>query len=252
VRLSRPDKLIFLPRIQSPHVIDFPYFHDLRFPSNLANIWQSHFLSARESGGGVPMVITGLGGNMRGIDRVWQVKAIAWLQDHKLSGIFYGTLIGKDEQALLREDLSSDTQKIGALWGCASTDVKAFSSPNPPPLPPSRPPASPPPFRPPAPGIPPPSTPPLLPPVAPSPPLPAVAAFLNDLGHEAMLEASTAPLLLLMFCCICVLGCRMLCTSDDHLNTGTTFNSVSSRSSKRRCSRSRGHTYSGLPLAQLA
>ena len=262
VRLSRLDKLVYSPHIYSPHAVDFPYFHDLRFPNNLPSIWRSHFLAARDSGGGAPMVITGLGGNMHGIDRVWQETALTWVAQQRLSGLFYGKLVGMtagDEETILKADLSPDTGKLRALAGVPTTDIKSFSSPSPPPSPPNAPPRRPPPALPPAPAAPfpspspafppwpsPPSPSPSPPPSMPPPPLPAVVAFVDDLVREAMVELSAAPALAVIFCLLCTMGCKVGCSRRAPSETR-----VSVRAMRRtRSMRSHGHKYSGLPLAR--
>ena len=215
VRLSIPDKLVYAPHTFGPATLDQTYFRGASFPENLPDVWQRHFLDARDASG-APVVLGAIGGSMEGNDMTWHEKAFKWFSSQKV-GLFYHSLMDPSRKGggLLHDDFASPIlSKLEMLRSLPSTDVHSFSHPSPPPKPPSPLPLSPPPLPPPMPFPPPsprpPALPPGIPPVAP-PPSPAVDLFVNDLKAELWLELSSAPLLSGVALFLCLFASRRWC-----------------------------------------
>lgn len=223
IRLSQPDRLVYSPHSHGPNMnvpgFDFPYFHDESFPANMPEIWRRHFLDSRDGEGalGAPVVIGELGGgNLEGLDKQWQEKALTWFAEQRV-GIFYHSLMdpsGRGGGLMLDDYATPVANKLDLLRKLPATDVHSFSAPSPPPSAPSPPPIMPPPSPPPMPSpppFPPPPKSPPHPPPLPPPPSPILDVFRDELIAEIKLEISSAPLLFLMAFVLCLAACRFWC-----------------------------------------
>jgi endoglucanase len=217
IRLSQPDKLVYAPHTRGPSVVDYPYFHDPVFPENMPSVWRKHFLDARDTNDGSPVVIGEIGGSIEGRDLAWQEKALTWFVSQRV-GIFYDKLMdasGRGEGLLMDDFASPVIARLDLLRPLPSTDVHTFSRPAPPPSSPSPSPAPPPPHLPPSPRAPPPpplpNGPPRSPPSSP-PPSPILQLFARDLTDELLFEISSAPLMAIIAAALCYFGCRSVCT----------------------------------------
>eukprot|EP00967_Tisochrysis_lutea_P078963 scaffold107831_cov28-Tisochrysis_lutea.AAC.1 len=104
VRLQNQKRLILSPHTYGPSTYMQGYFEDRRFPSNMPDIWRSHFLFARDLSGAA-LVIGEIGGNYEDEDKVWQEEAIRFFA-HERVGLFYFCLnpTSEDTGGILAND----------------------------------------------------------------------------------------------------------------------------------------------------
>jgi endoglucanase len=205
VRLQNQKRLILSPHTYGPSTFMQGYFEERSFPHNMAEVWKSHFLFARELSGAA-IVIGEMGGNYQDEDQDWQDEAMRFFAQEKV-GLFYFCLnpTSVDTGGILQDDWTSPvTAKLNLLSTLPRTDVGHLRAnaltysppPSPPPATlPSQPPSAPQPPPPHPPRTPPPPPPPPPPPAPPphpppprspppsSPPLSWVGAPVEALGH---------------------------------------------------------------------
>jgi endoglucanase len=113
-------RLVFSPHVYGPSVFEQDYFSEASFPSNLDDIWDTHFGFLREKN--YPLAIGEFGGKYSkfedGRDVQWQNRFVSYLTDRSIEHFFYWSLNPNsgDTNGILEDDwLTVDQDKLQLL-----------------------------------------------------------------------------------------------------------------------------------------
>ncbi len=89
VPTSLPSRILYLPHVYGPSVAQQPYFDEPDFPSNMPQIWETHFGRLK---GLFPLGIGEFGGRYEGLDKTWQDAFVDYLLAKDIRIFFYWAL----------------------------------------------------------------------------------------------------------------------------------------------------------------
>src|SRR5262249_21384935 len=120
VELSDPRQLVYSPHDYGPGVYNQKWFLASDFPSNLPDIWRSHWAYLAQDGI-APVLVGEFGGRSVGQDRerTWQRSLVSFLKDTGISYTYWSLNPNSgDTGGVLRDDwVTPDQDKLGVLAG---------------------------------------------------------------------------------------------------------------------------------------
>jgi endoglucanase len=109
-------RLVFSPHVYGPSVFAQPYFDEPAFPSNMSQIWDSHFGYLRSRG--YVLAIGEFGGRYRDADKQWQDNFVKYLKAKGIKHFFYWSLNpnSSDTGGILKDDWKTlNEEKVNLL-----------------------------------------------------------------------------------------------------------------------------------------